>query len=382
MIKRILFVDDEPNILSALRRVLRSKRTVWKAEFANSGKEGLDLLDANPFDLVVSDMKMPEMDGAEFLGHVSAQHPSSIRIALSGHSEKEKILKCIGPTHQFLSKPCEHQLLIETIENALDANEYVPDERQRLLATALCTLKTPASAYQTLIDSLDTNASAESVYKTIEGDLSLTANLLKITNSAYFNVNATRRQELPTFAQIQNLGTDTIASLAHEAHVIQSIDEGSNLQREVQELSTLSLRIGKQANAIARSLNLSESEQALAQIAGSLSQLGPYLQATQANPSESSGNAKNTEELAPEKLGAYLLSIWGFDSRIAEAIAYQNRPSESRPNAPSALACLHLANHFLAKTPLDAEYIETLALPADIEKIKEETADAQAVTPH
>ena len=81
----ILCVDDEPNILSALRRLFRPKG--YKVLVAESGKAGLELLQNEQVDLVISDMRMPEMDGAQFLEHVRAQWPETVRILLTGYAD-------------------------------------------------------------------------------------------------------------------------------------------------------------------------------------------------------------------------------------------------------------------------------------------------------
>ncbi len=82
MATRILFVDDEPRILDGLRRMLRSKRKEWEMSFVGSGAEALSLLGEHAFDVVVSDMRMPGMDGAALLDHVKARHPEVVRIIL------------------------------------------------------------------------------------------------------------------------------------------------------------------------------------------------------------------------------------------------------------------------------------------------------------
>src|SRR5262249_34882778 len=104
--KKILFVDDEPNILEGLQRMLRPMRQEWEVAFAESGPKALELLAAHAFDVVVSDMRMPGMSGAKLLTEVMHHHPQVVRILLSGYADNEVIYKSVGPAHQFLSKPC------------------------------------------------------------------------------------------------------------------------------------------------------------------------------------------------------------------------------------------------------------------------------------
>jgi YesN/AraC family two-component response regulator len=80
----ILFVDDEPNLIDGLRRMLRSFRQRWNIAFATSGSEALELMSQRPFDVIVSDMRMPGMDGRQLLEEVEKRHPQTVRVVLSG----------------------------------------------------------------------------------------------------------------------------------------------------------------------------------------------------------------------------------------------------------------------------------------------------------
>jgi len=128
--RRVLFVDDEPHILSGLRRMLRGK-TDWELTFADSAEQALAQLATLPVDVVVSDMRMPGMDGGELLSHVRRLYPSTARLILSGHADREDIIAAVGPTQQFLSKPCDADTLVHAINRVLAVRDLVPDERLR-----------------------------------------------------------------------------------------------------------------------------------------------------------------------------------------------------------------------------------------------------------
>ena len=107
MNKRILFVDDEPMILQGIQHSLRGMRAEWEVALANSGAEALETMAQAPFDVVITDMRMPGMDGAQLLDLVKVKFPRTVRIILSGQSDRETILRSVGPSHQYLSKPCD-----------------------------------------------------------------------------------------------------------------------------------------------------------------------------------------------------------------------------------------------------------------------------------
>jgi CheY-like chemotaxis protein len=120
---RILFVDDEPRVLDGLHRMLRSRRREWDLHFALSGDEALERLAALPFDVIVSDMRMPRMDGAALLTIVRETFPDVIRIVLTGHTELERALQIAPVAHQFLTKPCDPL----TLQSAIDHARSRPD---------------------------------------------------------------------------------------------------------------------------------------------------------------------------------------------------------------------------------------------------------------
>lgn len=103
---KILFVDDEQKILDGLRRTLRPLRQEWTPTFANGAAEALHLLETENFDVVVTDMRMPGMDGLELLQQVTTRFPHLLRIVLSGQSELESFVRSSGAAHQYLTKPC------------------------------------------------------------------------------------------------------------------------------------------------------------------------------------------------------------------------------------------------------------------------------------
>jgi DNA-binding NtrC family response regulator len=109
--RHVLFVDDEANVLSGLKRMLRSLRHEWTMEFVDGGEAALAYMSEHPIDVIVSDMRMPGMDGATLLKEVATRHPGAVRIALSGQSDQETLMKVAGIAHQYLSKPCDTDTL-------------------------------------------------------------------------------------------------------------------------------------------------------------------------------------------------------------------------------------------------------------------------------
>jgi len=129
----LLFVDDEPNIIKALKRLFRS--TEYNILIAENGNEGLQVLEQTPIDLILSDMRMPQMDGAEFLTRVAERWPETIRILLTGFADLESTIIAVnnGKIYSYCSKPWEDNDLKILVQNALE-QKRLRDERQRLFA--------------------------------------------------------------------------------------------------------------------------------------------------------------------------------------------------------------------------------------------------------
>ncbi len=129
----VLLVDDEPSILSALRRLLRP--TGYQVLTANSGAEGLALLEAQHVTLVISDMRMPVMDGAQFLEQVRQRWPDTMRLLLTGYADISSTVDAInrGEIYRYIAKPWDDNELLMAIRHALD-QRHLKLENERLLA--------------------------------------------------------------------------------------------------------------------------------------------------------------------------------------------------------------------------------------------------------
>ncbi len=129
---RILCVDDERSVLMAIKRLLRGSQ--YKVTLANSGKEGLDIIaDEEPFDLIISDMRMPEMDGAEFLAAASKFTPHSVRILLTGYSDQDATIRAIndGKIFRYLNKPWNNDELRQVVAEAIEFKKESDEKRRR-----------------------------------------------------------------------------------------------------------------------------------------------------------------------------------------------------------------------------------------------------------
>lgn len=132
---RVLFVDDEPNVLEAIQRTLRKH---VELQTASSGEEGLRLLrESGPFALVISDMRMPAMNGAQFLAKVRQHAPDTVRMILSGQSDLQATISAVNEGHiyRFLSKPCPSDQLLAAVADGLNQHKLLTAEKVLLEQT-------------------------------------------------------------------------------------------------------------------------------------------------------------------------------------------------------------------------------------------------------
>jgi CheY-like chemotaxis protein len=138
---RVLFVDDEPNVLDGIRRQLRNRVDL---ETATSAAAGLELIRSRgPFAVVVSDMRMPEMDGARFLTHVNELEPESVRMVLTGQADLDSTIKAVneGRIFRFLLKPCDSDTLFGVVKAGIDQYRLITAEKHLLENTLQATVK-------------------------------------------------------------------------------------------------------------------------------------------------------------------------------------------------------------------------------------------------
>jgi DNA-binding NarL/FixJ family response regulator len=141
MTERVLFVDDEPNVLDGIRRQLRNHLSI---ETANGAAAGLEMIQSKgPFAVVVSDMRMPEMNGARFLAKVNEISPDTVRMVLSGQADLDSTVAAVNEGHifRFMMKPCESDKLLEVINAGIEQYRLVNAERNLLENTLNATVK-------------------------------------------------------------------------------------------------------------------------------------------------------------------------------------------------------------------------------------------------
>jgi YesN/AraC family two-component response regulator len=216
---RILFVDDEPLILEGLRRTLRRHAEHWTAAFATGGDEALEVLaEADPpFDAIVSDLRMPGMDGLTLLGRVREAYPAMTRVLLSGNGGSGTYDDELLVAHQFLAKPCETERLRTTLARVQTTRAMVDDPRVREVVGQVRHLLSVPRTYWELARLLgQARTSLAELTAIVERDAGLSARVLQLANSAFFAVG---RPTQDVTTALPYLGTEIVRGLALAVHL-------------------------------------------------------------------------------------------------------------------------------------------------------------------
>ena len=219
MAKRILFVDDEPMVLTGLKRSLRPMRAEWEMVFAEGGEEALTVMDQQTFDIIVTDMRMPGMDGAQLLKEVQKRSPHTLRMVLSGQSDRETILRSVNPAHQFVYKPCESEELKSRLARIFALGDLLKSSDLRELVTRLDYLPSLPGIYLQLNEELSRGEpSLQRIDELIGADMAMTAKVLKLVNSAFFCLPC----EISRASHaVKLLGLETLRTLVLTAHIFE-----------------------------------------------------------------------------------------------------------------------------------------------------------------
>lgn len=185
--RQILFIDDDANLLNGLQRMLRPLRHEWEMEFAVGGKLAVELLNKRCFDVVITDMRMPELNGAAVLKEAKNICPSTVRLVLSGQAEELSVFQAIGDSHQYLAKPCSASDLRERLTRACLGRDLIKESNFKNKLTELSSLPCQVNLVKkltTLLDAVQPNL--EQISMLISIDLGLSSKILQLANSAYF----------------------------------------------------------------------------------------------------------------------------------------------------------------------------------------------------
>lgn len=391
---RVLFVDDEPKVLTGLENALFRHRGAWDLTFATDPRAALQIVEGGTVDVIVSDMRMPEMDGAQLLTAVQEKQPQVVRIVLSAFAEFEATLRAVPVAHHFLLKPCDADTLWHVVQRACRLRDSLGDTSLQHVVKRVNGLPPAPRMYSELTRLLaDPKTGIEQCLRVIERDVTLCARVVRLASTAAlgFRGRVSNLQGAAVF-----LGTNMLRNLVLSVEAFEAFQgtKAATLLAAEQKHAALT---GAIAKALAPQRYMGEN----ACLAGILHDLGSLLLAshlpvegTQTRAlARRNGITDHDAELkvmgaSHAGVGAWMLSTWGLPYSVVEAVAHHHSPRSVPHRVLDELGLVHVASALaseLAGTrqePLDLRYLEAMGVQDSLpewRKVASELANSISV---
>jgi len=354
-------VDDEVLVLQGLQRMLRPMREDWDMEFVESPEEALARMKEVSFDVVLSDMRMPGMNGAEFLSEVMGAYPETIRFILSGQVDPKLVFMCIGAAHQVLTKPCDPATLKSVVLRATKLGAALQSDTIKQIVGRMDRLPSIPALYVELVELMhDPEVSIDDVGTLISKDIAMTAKVLKLVNSAFFGI---QRRVASTADAASYLGVDMIRSLVLSIHAFSQFESVDMEGFCMETLWTHSVQTAAAAKVIARVEGAGKQLYDDAFAAGMLHDVGKlvlaanfqeqYREVLQLIKNKNMGCCTAEQQVfgaSHADVGGYLLGLWGLPAPVVDAIALHHVPDCLGQASFTPLAAVHAANALVHRT--------------------------------
>jgi putative nucleotidyltransferase with HDIG domain len=379
MKKRVLFVDDEPNVLNGLRRSLHGMREVWDIQFVESAAAALQALEKDGYDAIITDMRMPLMDGADLLDQVKQRYPDTVRMILSGQSSRGSMFRSIAQAHQFLSKPCDPQELGTRLSQTFAMRDLLSNQSVKTVVSRLRSLPSLPALYEEIMVQLRSEEpSFAQIARTISKDVGMATKILQLANSAFMGTSGRVSSLLQALTLI---GLDNVRTLVLSVNVFSQFDGNARVAASLPCLWEHSITVSKLAQQIATAENCPKALLEECFTAGLLHDLGKLVLMAEfpkeclevyATKSDTSTDMER-ERLGctHAEVGAYLMSIWGLPLPLVHAVAYHHHPAEAAETKFSPLTAVHAADAIASEADpsplihdiaLDQPYLSRLGL--------------------
>lgn len=361
--KRLLIVAGNAQESKDLQAMLASLKSSWEVECISDAETALTRMAVSLPDVVVSDLRLPKMDGAAFLKAVCDRHPGVARIVLSSQYELSGAVRAIPVAHQFLLKPCDLGSLRVAIERATSLSNVLGNKLLASIVGSVKDLPVLPRTYLALRDKLmDPEASARDVVKIVEQDVGISAKILQLVNSALFGVP---REIASVSTAVSYLGIGMMQKLVLSEEVFRIFEGVAVIPRfsmeEVHVHSQLTARI---ASKIPAPVDIHSA----VMVAGMLHDVGKLLMAMKSPKHFARAVSGAREERRPlfeieeelmgvshAEVGAYLLALWGLPTPVVEAVAHHHRPMRVPQDRLDAVGIVHIANCLAHRHPFRAE---------------------------
>jgi HD-like signal output (HDOD) protein len=350
---RILFVDDDPAIIEMLKKMVSKFEQDWSVQYALGGFAAVALLDSENYDVVVTDLNMPEINGVKILRFIQKKYPSVIRIVFSSSLTRDSVREVAAYTHRFIAKPCGVVKLGQAIENTLFIYRELDNRKVQKVLTKTGTLPSLPRVYDELMARIDDDDfSLKDAAKLIQSDIGMSTNILK-------QINLLGKSNVTSIEQaVSMLGLNMIRAIALSTHIFSSMKSVEVPHFTLEDLVRHSMLTAEFAKEITI-IETDDHEMAeSAFMAGVLHDLGIILLVN--NFSKKYGEVQNRIYKAARpiaevernligishgEIGAHLLALWGFPRDILDAVAFHEDPLKRAQQSFSILTAVYVGSY-------------------------------------
>ena len=379
---KVMLVDDEHHALHFLKRTLLDTDPFLKITLLTNGREALDQMMTEYFDVLIADTELPGLNGVTLLEKVQNLCPSTIRILVDGAIDDNAMFRVLNVAHQVVGKPVDSAVLWALICQTVNLLPLVADENIRKALGSIHHLPPAPKLYRELSLLLqDPECSVDAVVKLVGRDSAITAKLLHLANSAFF----TRRAKTIELRQaVVRLGFLTIRNLLLS---VEMFEPGGliakALGRELESMQQSAFRMAQMAERLARGTPLAGD----AFVAGLLADIGQIVLLIARGGewrecrSEAKIRQRPLHELEEERfgvshaeVGAYLLGIWGLPFSLVEAVANHHRPERIMAPLYSATAITAISAALIDGVPINDDWLTSMKAKTRVDLVREQMA--------
>lgn len=347
---KILFVDDESLVLHALKRALRPLCSECECKFAVGPHEALELLKKESFTIVVSDMRMPEIDGALLLQKFKSETPDTVRVILSGQANADTVVRSLLVTHQYMSKPINTDYLQKILRSLLQTDAVLKNPLLRRKISQFSAIPTLQSTMDALWEMVEADSiDHEKLTLLAKKDIGLLARLLHISG-----LSSNEQRRCTSFNELMSTCSAQMLLLAFQSKdLFTPIRDDSDLGLLIQNISSHSIKIAEAVTNANLYNSLEEKSERF--IAALLHDFGkiliahlfedivePSLEAYTTRLSSTSSAEEKLLGSTHAEIGAYLAAIWGFDESVVSLIQNHNKLAVNSCDNDSSLKEAHL----------------------------------------
>ena len=347
MNKKVLIIDDERTILRGLEKLLKDES--FHTTYLTNGIEALEYLETNEVDMIISDTRMPDMDGETLLGEVKKRHPDVIRVALCHISENRRISKLIekGLAKQYVFKPWDDVELKMSINSILEMSARLLDEENLGKINKLKDLPSLPSLYHELVLLMERDADIIEVSNLISRDQAIASKILKLANSAFYGRKTGNIKQA-----IMTMGLNNVKNIVlNNSFFKESSEALDKLWQHTIDTNRLCLAIydqclNKRIPSLFGSAGLLHDIGRVIMFMFHGDEYGPILEEKETSDKTLIDLEIEHFHSTHQDVGAFLLNSWDLPYAYVEAAMFHHRPLDERVVNQELISVVHLADYY------------------------------------